>query len=73
MKTSANNSGRLKRVLGLPSLIAIAVGVVVAQVVFISILQGVGIVEALFCGANYCIYSDALLCLYFFRTGAHAS
>jgi len=43
MKTSANNSGRLKRVLGLPSLIAIAVGVVVAQVVFISILQGVGI------------------------------
>ena len=33
----------MKRVLGLPSLIAIAVGVVVAQVVFISILQGVGI------------------------------
>ena len=34
---------QLKRTLGLPSLFAAAVGVVVAQVVFVSILQGVGI------------------------------
>jgi amino acid transporter len=33
----------LKRTLGLPSLLAVAVGVVVAQVVFVSILQGVGL------------------------------
>ena len=34
---------QLKRTLGLPSLFAVAVGVVVAQAVFVSILQGVGI------------------------------
>ncbi len=33
----------LKRTLGLPSLFAVAVGVVVAQVCFVSILQGVGV------------------------------
>ncbi len=43
MGTSNKVPGELKRVLGLPSLFAIAVGVVVAQVVFVSILQGVGI------------------------------
>ena len=43
MKTAQNDSGALKRVLGLRSLFAIAVGVVVAQVVFISLLQGVGL------------------------------
>ncbi len=43
MDTTHGEPGKLKRVLGLPSLFAIAVGVVVAQVVFISILQGVGI------------------------------
>ena len=39
---------QLKRTLGLPSLFAVAVGVVVAQVVFVSILQGVGIGGASF-------------------------
>lgn len=43
MKTAQSDSGALKRILGLRSLFAIAVGVVVAQVVFISILQGVGL------------------------------
>lgn len=43
MDTTYTETGKLKRILGLPSLFAIAVGVVVAQVVFISILQGVGI------------------------------
>lgn len=43
MKTAQNDSGALKRVLGLRSLFAIAIGVVVAQVVFISLLQGVGL------------------------------
>ncbi|MGB5273500.1 MAG: APC family permease, partial [Flavobacteriaceae bacterium] len=43
MGASNKVPGELKRVLGLPSLFAIAVGVVVAQVVFVSILQGVGI------------------------------
>lgn len=43
MSTSHSSSGALKRILGLRSLFAIAVGVVVAQVVFISILQGVGL------------------------------
>ena len=43
MDTTHGETGKLKRILGLPSLFAIAVGVVVAQVVFISILQGVGI------------------------------
>ncbi len=43
MNTSKSSSGVLKRILGLPSLFAIAVGVVVAQIVFISILQGVGL------------------------------
>ena len=40
--------GQLERTLGLPSLFAAAVGVVVAQVVFVSILQGVGIGGASF-------------------------
>lgn len=48
MNTSKSHSGELKRVLGLPSLFAIAVGVVVAQVVFISVLQGVGLGGASF-------------------------
>ena len=43
MDTTHGETGKLRRILGLPSLFAIAVGVVVAQVVFISILQGVGI------------------------------
>ncbi|WP_282159954.1 APC family permease [Ulvibacterium marinum] len=43
MKADQSESGALKRILGLRSLFAIAVGVVVAQVVFISILQGVGL------------------------------
>lgn len=43
MSRSEGHSGELKRVLGLRSLFAIAVGVVVAQVVFVSILQGVGL------------------------------
>ncbi len=43
MKPSGNSKDQLKRVLTLPSLIAVAVGVVVAQVVFVGILQGVGI------------------------------
>ncbi|MDT0608325.1 APC family permease [Croceitalea rosinachiae] len=43
MKTAQSEQGALKRILGLRSLFAIAVGVVVAQVVFISILQGVGL------------------------------
>ena len=43
MGVTNKETGNLKRVLGLPSLFAIAVGVVVAQVVFVSILQGVGI------------------------------
>ena len=43
MNTNQSDSGALKRILGLRSLFAIAVGVVVAQVVFISILQGVGL------------------------------
>jgi len=43
MDKTHGETGKLKRILGLPSLFAIAVGVVVAQVVFISILQGVGI------------------------------
>ena len=42
MNTAQSESGKLQRILGLPSLFAIAVGVVVAQVVFISVLQGVG-------------------------------
>ena len=43
MNETHKSKGELKRVLGLPSLFAIAVGVVVAQVVFVSILQGVGL------------------------------
>ncbi|MFS4448489.1 APC family permease [Maribacter sp. 2307UL18-2] len=43
MDTTHGETGKLRRILGLSSLFAIAVGVVVAQVVFISILQGVGI------------------------------
>jgi amino acid transporter len=43
MKLKANAQSELKRILGLRSLFAIAVGVVVAQVVFVSVLQGVGI------------------------------
>ena len=43
MKTIQNPASQLKRILGLPSLFGVAVGVVVAQVVFVSILQGVGI------------------------------
>ena len=43
MDTSHIESAKLKRILGLRSLFAIAIGVVVAQVVFISILQGVGL------------------------------
>ncbi len=43
MKTSESDPGALKRILSLRSLFAIAVGVVVAQIVFISILQGVGL------------------------------
>ena len=43
MKTVPNSQPELKRVLGLGSLFAVAVGTVVSQVVFISILQGVGI------------------------------
>ncbi|RPA68576.1 APC family permease [Cyclobacteriaceae bacterium YHN15] len=41
-------TGELNRTLGLPSLFAVAVGVVVSQVVFVSILQGVGIGGASF-------------------------
>jgi amino acid transporter len=41
-------NGELNRTLGLPSLFAVAVGVVVSQVVFVSILQGVGIGGASF-------------------------
>lgn len=48
MTDSKNHSGELKRVLGLPSLFAIAIGVVVAQVVFVSVLQGVGLGGASF-------------------------
>ncbi len=43
MNSSEGHSGELKRVLGLRSLFAIAVGIVVAQVVLVSILQGVGL------------------------------
>jgi amino acid transporter len=39
---------QLNRTLGLPSLFAAAVGVVVAQIVFVSILQGVGMGGASF-------------------------
>lgn len=46
----SNSQPELKRVLGLGSLFAVAVGTVVSQVVFISILQGVGIG-----GANFFI------------------
>ena len=48
MKAPQNHVGQLKRSLGLPSLFAVAAGVVVAQVVFVSILQGVGIGGASF-------------------------
>jgi amino acid transporter len=43
MKLKAKAQSELKRILGLRSLFAIAVGVVVAQVAFVSVLQGVGI------------------------------
>ncbi len=43
MDTINGETRKLKRILGLRSLFAIAIGVVVAQVVFISILQGVGL------------------------------
>ena len=43
-----NSTSELKRTLGLPSLFAVAIGVVVAQVCFVSILQGVGIGGASF-------------------------
>ncbi len=45
---NSNKEGQLKRTLGLPSLFAVAVGVVVSQVVFVSILQGVGIGGSVF-------------------------
>ena len=48
MSLTESSSAKLKRVLGLPSLFAIAVGIVVAQAVFVSILQGVGIGGASF-------------------------
>jgi amino acid transporter len=48
--TSKVITTELKRVLGLPSVFAIAIGVVVSQVVFVSILRGVGIG-----GANFFI------------------
>lgn len=48
MIPNTQTESKLKRVLGLRSLIAIAVGVVVAQVAFISVLQGVGIGGAKF-------------------------
>ena len=44
----ATPKSQLKRTLGLPSLFAVAVGAVVAQIVFVSILQGVGIGGASF-------------------------
>ena len=50
MKINSSPPSELNRVLGLSSLFAVAVGTVVAQVVFISILQGVGIG-----GANFFI------------------
>lgn len=43
MSATQSEAGKLKRILGLRSLFAIAIGVVVAQVVFISVLQGVGL------------------------------
>lgn len=43
MENSEVANGQLKRALGLPSLIAVGVGIVVAQGCFVSILQGVGI------------------------------
>jgi amino acid transporter len=42
MENSSNPQPTLKRVLGLRSLFAVAVGTVVAQVAFVSVLQGVG-------------------------------
>lgn len=46
MKNSSTSG--LKRTLGLPSLFAVAIGVVVAQICFVSVLQGVGIGGASF-------------------------
>lgn len=43
MDNTKQGKGALKRTLGLPSLIAVGVGIVVAQGCFVSILQGVGI------------------------------
>jgi amino acid transporter len=43
-----NATSELKRTLGLPSLFAVAIGVVVAQVCFVSVLQGVAIGGASF-------------------------
>ena len=43
-----NSTSELKRTLGLPSLFAVAIGVVVAQICFVSVLQGVAIGGASF-------------------------
>ena len=56
---------QLKRTLGLPSLFAVAVGVVVAQAVFVSILQGVGIGGAAFFVALLIAFIILTLCYVF--------
>ncbi|MTB51164.1 APC family permease [Lewinella sp. W8] len=62
----ANPPSELKRVLGLRSLFAVAVGVVVAQVVFISVLQGVGIGGSSFFVALFIAFILALFYVFTF-------
>lgn len=53
MPNSKAGNGQFKRTLGLPSLIAVGVGIVVAQGCFVSILQGVGVDAAAFMPAIF--------------------
>jgi amino acid transporter len=62
----SNPPSELKRVLGLRSLFAIAVGVVVAQVAFISVLQGVGIGGSSFFVALFIAFLLALFYVFTF-------
>lgn len=57
---------KLKRVLGMPSLFAVAVGAVVAQIVLVSILQGVGIGGATFFVAIFLAFLVTLCYIFTF-------